>query len=104
MDRVLEIGGVAAGYCGRLFAQQGADVVRLTGHDTWPGWVSDKAADIFLHAGKRCVSGVDKQTLAKLANAADVVICEAATADAAKVALSNSLRLGFCSIFCSPLT
>ena len=29
MDRILEIGGFAAGYCGRLFAQSGYDVVVL---------------------------------------------------------------------------
>ena len=29
MDRVLEIGGFAAGYCGRLFVQGGAEVVRI---------------------------------------------------------------------------
>ena len=29
MDRVLEVGGYAAGYCGRLFAQSGHEVVRV---------------------------------------------------------------------------
>ena len=29
MDRVLEVGGYAAGFCGRLFAQCGAEVARV---------------------------------------------------------------------------
>ena len=40
------------------------------------------ANDAFLHAGKRRVAGLAKETIAKLAERADVVVCEAATADA----------------------
>ena len=29
MDRVLEVGGYAAGFCGRLFAQCGAEVAHV---------------------------------------------------------------------------
>ncbi len=82
MDRVLEIGGFAAGYCGRQFVRQGADVVRVDGYETWPGWSSAAASDAFLHAGKRRVAGLADDTLAELAWRADVVVCEAATADA----------------------
>ena len=53
MDRVLEIGGFAAGYCGRLFAQSGYDVVRIESQPSSPGWVSRTASDFYLHAGKR---------------------------------------------------
>ncbi len=82
MDRVLEIGGFAAGYCGRQFVRQGADVVRVDGHETWPGWSSTAASDAFLHAGKRRVADLADETLAELAGRADVVVCEAAIADA----------------------
>ena len=83
VDRVLEIGGYAAGYCGRLFVDAGAEVLRvecaaLDGAP--PAWASDRAMDVFLHAGKRRLQLRDASLLAELAGAADVVICEAATA------------------------
>jgi crotonobetainyl-CoA:carnitine CoA-transferase CaiB-like acyl-CoA transferase len=78
---VLEIGGYAAGFCGRLFAQNGHDVVRVETGSIPPGWVSSESMDLFLHAGKRRVTGVDGALLAELASAADVVIVEAAGAD-----------------------
>ena len=82
MDRVLEIGGFAAGYCGRLFAQSGYDVVRVESQPSSPGWVSQTASDFYLHAGKRRLITSDPGLIAKLAAEADVVIAEAATADA----------------------
>ena len=82
MDRVLEIGGYTAGYAGRLFARDGCDVVRVDGHEVWPGWVCDEADDLYLHAGKRRVRDIDAATLTALADRADVVICEAGSADA----------------------
>ena len=81
MDRILEIGGFAAGYCGRLFAQSGYDVVRIESQPDSPGWVSQAAADYYLHAGKRRVDTTDPMLIAHLAGEADIVIAEAATAD-----------------------
>lgn len=80
VDRVLEIGGYAAGYCGRLFAQAGHDVVRVAGPNP-PAWVGDEALAAYLHAGKRQVATADPALLAELANGADVAVVEAATAD-----------------------
>ena len=76
-DRVLEIGGIAAAYCGRLFVRAGADVVRADLPQRWPAWASDEAMNLFLHAGKRRVAASDPPLIARLAAQADVVICEA---------------------------
>jgi CoA:oxalate CoA-transferase len=81
-DKVLEVGGYAAGFCGRLFAQAGCDVVRVELPDPLPGWVSPRASDLYLHAGKRRIATNDAALIADLASRADVVIAEAATADA----------------------
>ncbi len=83
MDRVLEVGGVAAGYCGQLFAQAGHEVVRVEQPALAPGWVSPEALDLLLHRGKHRVDDVTPAGLAELAAAADVVVLEAPTADAA---------------------
>lgn len=87
MDRVLEIGGFAAGWCGRLFAQAGHEVVRIepaagvpAAGD--PGWVSQTASDLYLHAGKKRLTPQPKEVVAALASRADVVILEAPGADA----------------------
>ena len=81
MDRVLEIGGFAAGFCGRLFAQSGYDVVRVeTGTDD-PAWVRSEAMSSFLHPGKRRVRTDDPGLIAKLAANADVVVAQAKDAD-----------------------
>lgn len=80
VDRVLEIGGIAAGYCGRMFAHAGADVVRVD-RDSKPGWASEEAMSYFLHAGKRRLTSTDAALIADLAAKADVVICEVSTAD-----------------------
>jgi len=82
MERVLEIGGVAAGYCGRIFVRAGADVVRVEAGMRDPAWVSDTAMDVYLHAGKRSVGQMSAPLLQELAAAADVVVCEASNADA----------------------
>ncbi len=81
MDRVVEIGGLAAGYCGRLLARAGHDVVRIDSALP-PAWASDEAMERFLHTGKRRVSTADPALLAELAGAADVVIAEARSASA----------------------
>ena len=82
MDRVLEIGGYAAGFCGRLFVQRGYDVVRVESPVAPPAWVSRQALDLYLHAGKRRVQTVEPGLIAELAAQADVVVAEAESADA----------------------
>ena len=82
MDRILELGNFAAGFCGRLFAQTGHDVVRIEPPEPAPGWVSPAASDLYLHAGKRRLRTTDRKLIAELAQKADVVIAEADTADA----------------------
>lgn len=81
MDRVLELGGIAAGYCGRLLARAGHDVVRVDSGEPAPGaWASAEAMERFLHTGKRRVGTADLSLLTEMANAADVVIVDAPTA------------------------
>ena len=82
--RVLEIGGAAAGYCGRLFAGD-ADVVHVRG-PTPPAWCDEVALDLYLHAGKRFVESADPALWGQLAQAADVVVLEAPDADAVTAA------------------
>ncbi len=82
MDRILEIGHFAAGFCGRLFAQAGHEVVRIESAESAPGWVSKEALDLFLHPGKRRLQVNDPDLVAELADQADVVIVEAVTAAA----------------------
>jgi len=82
VDKVLEIGGIAAGFCGRVFAQTGHDVVRIEGSSINPAWVSDHALDLFLHSGKRRIATDDPDLIAQLAEQADIVIFEADNADA----------------------
>lgn len=82
MDRVLELGGHAAGFCGRLFAQSGYEVVRVEPTVPTPAWVSQTAMDLYLHAGKRRLRTDDRGLIAELANRADVVVVEGETADA----------------------
>jgi len=81
LDKVLEIGGYAAAYCGRLLCREGADVVRIDGVRP-PAWASDFAMDLYLHAGKRRLATDDTGLIAELAARADIVICESDTADA----------------------
>ncbi len=78
MTRVLEIGQYAAGYAGRLFVRAGFDVVRME-EQSQPAWASPDAMNTYLHAGKRRVDAWSQ--LEKLAEAADIVICEASSAD-----------------------
>jgi len=82
MDKVLELGGYAAGYAGRLYVHAGADVVRIEHRSAPPAWASSLAMDGFLHSGKRRIQTADATLIGQLAEAADVVICEAAGADA----------------------
>ena len=81
MDRVLELGGFAAGYCGRLFVQAGCDVVRVETGARTPSWVSDEAMDLYLHAGKRRIATDDPELIVDLAARADVVVVQGDTAD-----------------------
>jgi crotonobetainyl-CoA:carnitine CoA-transferase CaiB-like acyl-CoA transferase len=78
MTKVLEIGGYAAGYAGRLFVRAGYDVVRAE-LNSKPAWASQEAMNAYLHAGKRRVN-LDEQ-LSELAAAADIVVCEVDRAD-----------------------
>ena len=82
MDRVLEVGGYAAGFCGRLFAQCGAEVVRVETDPRAPAWVGDAAVRLHLHPGKRRLQTEDAQVIAALADRADVAIAQTDTADA----------------------
>ncbi len=81
MDRVLEIGGFAAGFCGRLFTQSGYEVVRIESGAVEPAWVRSEAMSLFLHPGKRRVRTDDPALIADLAAHADVVVAEARDAD-----------------------
>lgn len=81
MDRVLEIGGAAAGFCGRLFVQAGTEVVRVEPEESSPSWVSTTALDLYLHPGKRRIQTRRRELIGELAGRADVVIAEAPTAD-----------------------
>lgn len=74
--RVLEIGGLAAGYCGRLFQATGADVVRVARDTDRSAWVRDEALQVFLHRGKRGVDVCDRDVILQLAAASDVVVVE----------------------------
>ena len=78
---MLETGGFAAGYCGRLFVQAGCEVVRVETGKRPPAWVSDEAMNLYLHAGKRRIRTEDPGLIAELASRADVVLAETATAD-----------------------
>ena len=80
-DRILEIGGYSAGFCGRLFAQNGHEVTRVESAPA-PAWASQQAMSLFLHGDKRRVQAKPEQ-LTELASQVDVVIVEAETADAA---------------------
>ena len=76
--RVVEIGGVAAGYCGRLFAHGGATVLRL---DAEPMDDSSRsqALDAYLHTGKQRVrvNALDVAArLREIVQGADIVIAD----------------------------
>jgi formyl-CoA transferase len=79
--KIFEIGGYSAAYLGRLFVNQGAEVLRIETNTHTPAWASKQAMDTFLHAGKRSITTTDQQDLERLAEQADVVVCEADTAD-----------------------
>ena len=81
MDRVLEVGSYASGYCGRLFAQSGHDVVQVVSARKDPAWVSQASMDAYLHGNKRRIATSDVGLIAELASRCDVAILEAASAD-----------------------
>ena len=62
--------------------QAGCDVVRVETGARPPGWVSDAAMDLYLHAGKRRIRTEDADLIAQLAARADVTVVEGTTADA----------------------
>jgi formyl-CoA transferase len=76
--RVLEFGGLAAGFCGRLFRHGGAEVIRIEGAvpSVTDAWVSQGAVDAFLHAGKQRVAFRGRDQLLELAGSVDVVVAE----------------------------
>ncbi len=76
--RVLEFGGLAAGFCGRLFRHGGAEVIRIEGvvPSVTDAWVSQGAVDAFLHAGKQRVAFRGRDQLLELAGSVDVVVAE----------------------------
>ena len=75
MPRVIEVGGYAAGYAGRLFVRAGCDVIRVESKPK-PAWASQAAMDAFLHAGKQRV----EISLDALSGDADTVIYDAGSA------------------------
>lgn len=80
--KVLEIGGYAAGYFGRLFARQGAEVTRLELEAESAAWASSEAMHLFLHEGKKSVAFKNAAEVVDYAGAVDVVVCEAESANA----------------------
>ena len=80
MDRVLEIGGFAAGYCGRMFMQAGCEVVRVAAAFLAPSEHGLTALDVYLHDGKRRIQTDDLKIIGELADRADVVVAETPTA------------------------
>ena len=81
MFRVVEIGGYAAGYCGRLFVQTGNPVTHITVGQPPPVWTSKDAMNVFLHSDKAMLETQDLNEMKQLADTADIVILEASTAD-----------------------
>ena len=80
MDKVLEIGHFSAGFCGRLFAQNGADVVRIK-RDPLPSWATSEAMDLYLHSEKKMVDCQDRDRIRELASKADLLVFEGTSAD-----------------------
>ena len=78
MDKVLEVGGHAARYCGRLFVQTGHSVTRVNSLSK-PGWASELAMDLYLDAGKTFLDSMRRDVL----DSSDVIIVEADSADEA---------------------
>ena len=83
MGRVVELGGYAAGYCGRLFAHTGHEVVRIDNGRRDPAWVSDLAMDTFLHFGKKTIQTSNQELIKELIHSADVAILDVDSADVA---------------------
>ena len=79
MDRVVEIGGYAAGYCGRLFAQTGHEVVRVDMGEQHPSYVSRTAMNAFLHSHKKTLETSDRGLVRQLVDEADVAVLDVET-------------------------
>jgi crotonobetainyl-CoA:carnitine CoA-transferase CaiB-like acyl-CoA transferase len=82
MLRVLELGGPAAGYCGRLFVELGAEVTRVR-QAAPEASTSTGALDLFLHTGKS-IRAIAPHRLAGVAAGYDIVVTDVpvATLDA----------------------
>ena len=78
MEKVLELGGYSARYCGRLFVQTGYSVSRVKSSPK-PGWASKMAMNLFLDVEKQHLDSFRQD----LPNSFDVVIVEANSADEA---------------------
>ena len=78
MEKVLELGGYSARYCGRLFVQTGHSVTRVNSNSK-PGWASELAMDLYLDAGKTFLDSFRQDLL----DNSEVVIVEADSADEA---------------------
>ena len=82
MYRVLEFGGAAAGYAGRLFLQSGCDVTRVDREPVGDD-VAARSLDIYLSTGKQRQTFdylADRPVLEAMASAADVVVTDLAPA------------------------
>lgn len=84
--RVVEFGGPAAAWCGRLFVLSGDDVIRVDLPDVSLDRDHAIARDVFLNAGKTRV-GIDYRTregrelLSDIADKCDVLVCDAYPAE-----------------------
>ena len=78
MEKVLELGGYSARYCGRLFVQTGYSVSRVKSSPK-PGWASRMAMNLFLDVEKQHLDTFRQD----LPDSFDVVIVEANSADEA---------------------
>ena len=63
-----------------LFAQNGADVVRVK-QDPLPSWVTSEAMDLYLHSDKKMVDCQDRDRIRELASKADLLVFEETSAD-----------------------
>ncbi|MCB1684254.1 MAG: CoA transferase [Pseudomonadales bacterium] len=80
--RIVELGdNSAAGYCGRLFALAGHEVIRVDSMDAGPMDHSALALDIYLHSDKKRLtlnyqSPAGRQVLSDLIDHADVLVAD----------------------------
>ena len=82
--KVLEIGGYAAGYAGKLFANADFEVVRVEEGKRDPSWVSQEAMNLYLHPYKKYIETANPDLIHELANKAVIVILQTSSADETK--------------------